>query len=224
MARGRDYPTSWIGYLLLICRPVLNIIALMRTFLGADVFAQKVRSWGIPHLRPAVRDEYTRLFLVVVFPIHIWALINLLDVVPAVVLHLSVFQLIGLAAYILVFALFESLVVFSLLFLASLAIPPRFYASQLVPVGMIWIFCLSLAAAVIHLHEKLKLDVKLAYWAVLWIFIALAVAGWGTAWAVRSPHLRSWIASVVERLSLLSWFYLGLDGIALVVVLGRNLF
>jgi hypothetical protein len=196
----------------------------MRTFLGADVFAQKVRSWGIPHLRPAARDEYTRLFLVVVFPIHIWALINLFEVIPAAILHLSVAQLLGLAAYILVFALLESLVIFGVLFLASLVLPRSFYALQLVPVGTIWITCVSISAAVIHLHEKLKLDLNRAYWAGLWIFIGLAAAGLATAWAVRSPRLRTWIGSLVERLSPLSMIYLGLDAIALAIVLARNLF
>jgi hypothetical protein len=58
------------------------------------------------------REDILLVFAACVLPVFIWSFYNLLNEVPAFVLRLSVTELIGTSAYVLAFALVESILFF----------------------------------------------------------------------------------------------------------------
>jgi len=99
---------------------------------------------GIFRDKWSAKSEYLQLFLVCAFPIHVWAYINLFNDMPAMVLEMGVWRILGVTAYVLVFALLESLLVFGLILLVSFILPERLFGVKFVHVGAIFILTCSI--------------------------------------------------------------------------------
>lgn len=170
------------------------------------------------------KEEYVQLFLVVLFPVNVWAIIVFMKRLPAIILLMSTVQLLSVLAYILVFALLESVLIFGFIFLTSLIIPKRSLGSRLVPIGTIVILTASVSAALIHLYDTWDIDaIKFDLWASIWALGGLATAGLLIYWAVRNDRLEGLIKSGVERLSVLAMVYLWADILGALMILFRNL-
>lgn len=174
--------------------------------------------------RLASKSEYFQLFLICAFPIHVWAILNLLYSAPAMALQMNVIQLLSVVAYVGAYALFESLLLFALLFLGSVLLPERFFRAKLIPIGAILVFFVSLSAMLIHLYTSWRIAViRFPYWVGLWVAFGLAAAALMAGWVSRNRGLEGAIRSGVERLALLSLVYLSIDLLGVVVILARNL-
>jgi hypothetical protein len=180
--------------------------------------------WSYVHKNAATRAEYFQLFLICLFPIQAWGLVNLFYSFPSLMLEMTTWQLASVIAYVFTFALFESVVVFALLFLLSLAIPRRFFSARLVATGTALVLCASAAAILNHLYFiwKIKGD-AVQYWNAGWIAVGVIAAGLMIWSAWRHPRLEKALLSGAERLALLSLLYFSLDVIGVVIVLSRNL-
>jgi hypothetical protein len=175
--------------------------------------------------RLAPQGEYLKLFLVCVFPVHLWALINLANTVPSLLLLMNTRQMISVAAYVLAFALFESLAIFTLLFLASILIPFRYFGTQLVPLGSSVVLIASISAVLIHFHDAWDIEaIKFNQWATLWTVLGLATIGLAVLIVSRHSRIARAIRSGAERVSVLSFAYLTIDILGLLVILARNWF
>lgn len=169
--------------------------------------------------------EYFQLFLVCAFPIHIWAIINFFNSMPSMLLKMNNVQLLGVAAYVFVFALFESLLVFGFLFLISVILPRRYLASRLVPIGSLVVILASISVALIHLYDVWELDsIEFNQWAALWVIFGLSALALTMIWMRRNQRVEAIIRSGAERLSLLSLVYVSVDVLGLLVILFRNSF
>jgi hypothetical protein len=137
---------------------------------------------------------------------------------------MNAIQLVSVIAYVFVFALFESLIVFGLLFLISLIMPPRLSDTQLLPVGTLIILLASISVVLIHLYEVWEFEsIKFGQWAALWVGLGLAGIALTIIWMKGNQRVESVIRSAVERVALLSLVYVSLDGLGLFVILIRNL-
>lgn len=188
---------------------------------GVDERERETLAFAQSRLAP--RSEYFKLFLVCIFPVHLWALINLANTVPSMLLLMNTRQMISVVAYVLAFALFESLAIFALLFLISSLMPFRYFGAQLVPLGSMVVIIASIAAALIHFHDSWNIQAfQFEHWAVLWVALALAAIGLAAYLVSRHERVAQIIRSGAERLSLLSFAYLTVDVLGVLVILARN--
>ena len=169
-------------------------------------------------------NEYFQLFLICLLPVNIWAIITMMRRLPTLILLMSTANLLSVGAYILAFALLESVFVFGFIFLVSLMIPKRLLGSKFVPIGTIFILIAAISAGIVHLYdiwdfEALELDI----WAGMWTLVGILAVGLLGYWVHRDNKVEAFTKSVTERLSILSMVYLCADILGLFVVLFRNL-
>jgi hypothetical protein len=169
------------------------------------------------------KNEYFKLFLICSFPVHVWAYLSLLDILPATLLQMSLGSILGVAAYVLDFALLESLFVFGIIFLATLILPKRLFNLEIFQVLAIFIFATSLAAWLIHLYNKWEIDfLSFSNWIALWILVGTSAFALAVNQLSRNQRNQELFRSAIERLAILSMVYLSLDIVGLFVILIRN--
>jgi hypothetical protein len=171
----------------------------------------------------SAKSEYFRLFLVCAFPVHVWAYINLLNDMPSMVLEMGVWRILGVAAYVLVFALLESLLVFGLIFLVSFILPERLFGVKFVHVGAIFILICAIFFLLIHLYGQWEIEsLKFEYWLALWVLIGLSVFFIAVYWLTGNERVQNLLQSGIESLAVLSLLYISLDMLGLLVIIIRN--
>ena len=186
------------------------------------------------------KDLFT-LFLMVIFPVHLWSFFaSLYNMETVVTRSTSVFDGVGYAAYALLYALFESTLLFLLMAVLGTLLPRRWPAEvKLVQLSLLsWVISLWAAFGQFYryrLYGWLKAPIDYLF---LWLsyrrmfnsvllglilgFIIISVAL--PIWLLRRrPEMKSWWLKVFDKVSILSMFYLMLDLCALLVVVFRNL-
>jgi hypothetical protein len=179
---------------------------------------------AISNLPRPTRQEYFQLFLVAAFPVHAWAVLVFLQKTPNLVLPLNLYHMLGAAAYVLISALLESLIVFGLLFLLSILLPARLFRSRLIPIGTVVILLVSISAVFIHLHPVWRIEtIRYSLWAGGWALFGVVASIPTVYWVGQRPWLQTAIRSLADRLALVSQVYLFFDGLAILFVVIRNL-
>lgn len=162
------------------------------------------------------------LFAASAFPIHLWAIYNLLQVLPAWLLRMSTWEVVGGIAYTLAFALLESILITAGLWIVAMLLPARWIKGRFVAIGSSFIFLNALWTILLHYEYQTVRSMgvrELLPWLALYAFSVLVVL-----WFVyRSEKLSSAIVSLIERLAVLSFFYIAMDVLGLMVVVVRNL-
>lgn len=168
------------------------------------------------------RGDLSLAFVAIAFPVHVWAIINILNFLPSWLLRLSIWELAGVIGYPLVEALLESCIVWLVLVALGFLLPRKWLAEKFV----------ALSSALVWL---------LAAWTVLVQFIFGRILQWGpgqmipglllvafsfgfVTWLVkRHGRIEGWIKRLVQGLVVLTYFYMVFDMLGLVVVILRNL-
>lgn len=176
------------------------------------------------------------LFLACAFPIHVWAILLIFNDVEWVAKRSNMSAAVGVAAYGLLFALFESVIFFVFAALLGLLISPKWGERRRIAlmIGLSWILTGWAIVAQIYAF----INTPFPEWLGMLIFstgrplIALSLITFflaGTSvvfltWITlryEKPALR--IMQVMEKISLLSILYLFFDFAGLVVLVFRNL-
>jgi hypothetical protein len=181
------------------------------------------RAMEITRNKWSARAEYFQLFLMCAFPIHVWAYINLLNDMPAIQLQMGFWRILGVAAYVLDFALLESLFVFGLIFIVSFILPERLFELKLVQIESIIVLTTSISVIFIQLYDHWEINsLTYADWIALWALIGLSIFIIAAYWLNRNQRAQVIFQSGVERLAILSLVYISLDILGLIVIIIRN--
>jgi hypothetical protein len=171
--------------------------------------------------RLPTRRDALFLFLISAFPIHFWAIVNLLRNIPALILRLSVTELIGVTAYTLVFALFESVLLLIVLIIISLVLPATYFKDKIVVRGFIlviftssWITPVLLDWYVLSVHQQCHL-----LWTILYFSILILLH----FWLERRKNLEPRIYAIAKGVVTLSAIYVCFDAMSVVIVIIRNI-
>ncbi len=177
---------------------------------------------GISSSRRLSRGDLSLAFVAIAFPVHVWAIISILDFLPSWLLRLSIWELAGVIGYPLVDALLESCILWLVLVVFGLMLPRKWLADKFVALSGV-------------------LAWMLAAWAVLVQFIFGRILQWGPEqmvpglllvvfsfglvyWLVqRYEQVENRIRKLVQGLVILTYFYLFFDLLGLVAVIVRNL-
>lgn len=164
---------------------------------------------------PAKRDAWL-VFSACIFPLHIWATIVFLYNFPSLILKANIWEIAGVLAYMLVFALLESFFLFIFLVLLSAILPSRLFRERFVYLGSILPILIAFIA--LSLNTRLVED-------QLWIMVPILVAvGLVFIFFYRRSTEDSRQRAFAERLTLLAGLYFVMDLVCFVyLVLGISL-
>jgi len=186
------------------------------------------------------KGDLVTLFLIVAFPIHAWSIFMVLQDFQWVMERtVSVWDGVGYASYSLTFALFESIVIFIIVWLLSLLLPSRWKSNKALA-GMgtlmvsvsIWAILNQLYFFYIDtpfvkslplLFTGLAHPIRIFYLSVGVLFLLILASIIGPLFFInRSKKYVKATMAVVDRLIILSGLYIVIDIIGIVVVIIRN--
>ena len=184
--------------------------------------------------------RYTRwglltLFLIVALPIHLWTIILVLNDFSWIAERTNAWDAIGVGAYGMIYAFLESIVIFLILAFLGFLLPKRELESKRIALLSMLFLITAMWAILGQLYFMLNFQIpEPIFWFLVKsghplriIYPSLFVLVGITAiipsiWIIRSEQAVKIIIELIERLKILSLFYLFFDVIALVVILIRN--
>lgn len=172
--------------------------------------------------RVSSRQELAYIFAVCIFPVHVWLIINVLREVPAWILRLTTWDLVGVVAYSLVFALVESILVFLVILLLGVMTPARLIQGKFVALSTALVFLTSLWFIVLHYNNQIiemRQVIPFALWGISYMLILLLAF----FLIQRKEKVEELLNDFVKRLAVLSFVYFLMDVVSIVLVGIRNL-
>jgi len=172
------------------------------------------------------RQEALTVFSVILFIVFSWALYRTFWWVPSWLEYLSIWGILIIIAYVVAFALVESLVILALLTILSLLLPRKIFKDQFVVQGSVLSLLLGLGAFLIQRNVgviyRLKLEQTLLYpLLILGAVILLMII---TSFLFKRIHaLSRFTQAIVERMTIFAYLYVPMGLIGLLVVVIRNL-
>jgi len=185
------------------------------------------------------RKDLLKLFLIIAFPIHIWSIYQVLSNFEWVAERTTVWDAVGFTAYSLTFALFESILFLVLLSPIYLRLRKNNKADiVLAVIGSVFMivaiwemiyqinsnnsnFFVTTIDQIVSKY-KLRYRYKAGLIMSVAVFITTSI-GLPPFLIVKYDKLKSIIIELYERIELLSYFYLALDLLSIVIVIIRNL-
>jgi hypothetical protein len=137
--------------------------------------------------------------------------------VPSWVLYLRNWEVVGMAAYALSFALFETLMVLLIVMLIGLIVPKRWVVDRYIPLASLWLVELAIMAIVFQHHIIRHLPKRNL---VIGYALVLAVSAFI---ALRFPKVGKLLRWIADRLVILSFIYIIFDVLGLLVVILRSI-
>lgn len=182
---------------------------------------KRPKTVGIRKRFPA-RDEMQYALAACMLPIFIWSIINVLKEIPAWILRMSKWDLLGTIAYTQAFALIESMVIFLLILILAIFLPERFFrhkflalTSTLVVISTFW-FILA------HFNDEI-----IRTWGMKqflpWFFVFGTTLFLSYSLVQRIKVIEEIIDVVVKKVSILSFFYMLIGVMGLFIVVVRNI-
>jgi hypothetical protein len=162
------------------------------------------------------------MFASCVFPVHVWSILNLLKEVPAWVLRLSSWELVGVIAYTQAMALLESVMILLILILLAAILPAWFFRDKFVAQGSMWVLLTSGWTVAAHYnYETIRLWHAKEF--LFWVTLYLISIGVSYVLIHRYKKLQELVYSFAERLTVLSLIYVSIDFLSVAIVALRNI-
>jgi len=169
------------------------------------------------------KEQAVLLFAACVFPVYSWAILRYFRMVPSWDNYLGLWDIVSILAYLFVFALVESLFVFSILALLRVLLPTPIVTQRFVSKASAFILVNALWAVV---FDYLALSQTILLWnAPRYVLCALLyLASVGVSWILvhRLVPFAGRIEAFVDRLTVLLYIYIPLSVLSLVVVTVRS--
>lgn len=163
------------------------------------------------------REDLILLLVYTAFPIHVWTIVNMLTDVPSWALYMRTWELVGMVAYTLSFALFETILILFPVFLVGLILPKGWIDRVFVP----WVGVMLLEGALVMIAFQVTI-VNHSPKRLLVVMAALLL-GLSTILVIKFPRIGEVLRSLAGRLAILTVVYIFLDVLGLLIVLVRNL-
>lgn len=167
-------------------------------------------------------EDLSLSFGAVAFPIHVWAIINILMLFPAWLLRMTVWELAGGVGYALAAALLESCTLWLILVSLGLLLPGRWLADQFAAASSVIAWLLAGWAALVQFNfdQILRWEAGSIAAGLLTVALSAALA----AWLVRRyGGVERLIRKAAQGLAVLAYLYVSIDVLGLAVVVLRNL-
>jgi hypothetical protein len=173
------------------------------------------------------KQEIPPVFSSISFIFFSWSLYRMFWQVPSWLYYLNVWDVLILAAYVVSFALFESLVVLIFLLFLAFILPARWFKDKFAIQGSTAAVLIGIGA--VALQRKIGVIYKLEIWQILAFpvlaLILLTVLTVAAAYIFkRFPILARLAANLADRMTVFAYIYVPLGLLGLAVVIWRNIF
>lgn len=170
-----------------------------------------------------VKDKFTKaelfqIFAFCTFLVNIWAIINIFTHIPSWLLYMDIWDFVGTISYNLSIALVDGVFLFLLVLVIGVVIPNKFIGDRFQVFANGIALIISLLVMSLNFYPKLYFEKKL----ILLIFTANSAAYY--LLVTYFEKVRGGLNFVFARLSILAYLYLGLNGLAVLIVVIRNVF
>ena len=161
-------------------------------------------------------------FSSILFLVNVWAIINILRAVPSWILSRTIWEMIGIISYPLVFALLESIVFLIGLVVLAAILPGKLLRESFVAQGSLAGLMATLGMVLAHLYgEDLGIWSVRAFGQYVLVLVGITMVSWILIYYINK--LKSVIETIAERLTPLSTVYLAVDFLALIIIVMRNI-
>jgi hypothetical protein len=182
------------------------------------------------------RQGLWSLFLVCAFPLHLWTLILSFRDISWVAERTSAWDAIGVVSYGMLFTFFESVLIFLFVAVLGFLLPRQWSTdkrisllSLLILIASIWamisqllfLWNIWLPAGALEFLRNSDHPFRIVYAACLAVVTATALLP--VYLFLRAEKSVAIMQNVIERLSLLTMFYLFFDLLGIIIILMRNL-
>lgn len=168
------------------------------------------------------RQQVLLVFAACVLPVFAWALLVYIDQLPALILRLTVWELLGVTSYIFALALVESLVLLMPILLLTLILPTRVFKEHFIAIGSLIVLISSVWLMYANHNDSYD-----AEWTTTQLLLILAAYLLSLAIPIalvfKFRRLEAIIQSVMERIAVLAYIYVALACVAVVIVIIRNI-
>jgi len=182
--------------------------------------------WVRLRARLPSRQQVFPVFSVIVFVVFSWTLIREFFQVPSWMKYMNLGDILVITAYVLAFALFESLLILGFLSLLSLIFPVKIFRDNFITQACTLVLAASIGAVVlqenIDLVYHLKIRELIFYPLVMLLGVVILVFVLAFVFDRLSAITRL-ITTIADRMTIFSFLYVPLGLIALVVVIIRNI-
>jgi len=162
-------------------------------------------------------QDLIHLFVICAFPIHLWAIIIMFRLVPSWLLFISKSDIIGSAAYHLMFTIFETALVFIILLMIGRLIPKKWTPEPFLTLSFVLLIELTIMAIVFqHLVQQ--------YSSFRWMFVScVIILALSIVVVPKITRLQALTRILAERLAVLTFLYVMIDAVGVIIVILRNL-
>jgi len=172
------------------------------------------------------REQAFLLLLAILFPINFWALVIFLQELPAYVLRMSAWEVLGVLAYLLTVALIDSLVLLAVSIILLFFMPASLLVGRYATAGTISAYLIILWLIPIQYQENFAarfIIVQQSWFGWFWLALLVISLVLCSAILTRSDKFERMMRAYLDRLSLLSSVYLFFNVTGLLIVVTRNL-
>jgi len=174
------------------------------------------------------RAEWRLLYATTAIPVHLWAVLLFFYSLPAYLVRMNIWTMLGILAYVLALALLESLLVTAVLAVIALILPHRFFKQYFIPQGVLIILLSTLWLIPVHFALINTAQVWLspsidALLPTVWLISLVGALLGFSVLLRRRPGVARFLTDLAERFTILSTVYLGLDLFALMAIILRLL-
>ena len=181
---------------------------------------------------------YRRLFLFIMFPLHFWTILLFLGDIEWIAERTNIWDAIGVGSYGLIAALIESVLVFILILLFNIFIPKQWNENKKIALLAVVYLIIVLWAVLAQLYAifgsthlgilstfLISTDHPFRWGGVLLVALILLIVisiYLPVLSFYRSNNTERIISGWIDRLEVLSGFYLFMDVFAILIILIRN--
>ncbi len=176
---------------------------------------------GIFKSRRLPPGDLSLAFGAIAFPLHVWAIVNILVIFPAWLLRASLWELVGVVSYPLVDALLESCILWIGLVGLSYVLPKKWLANKFAALSsvLVWLLAAWAVLAQFTFDSILQWGPGQMLPALLLVVFSFGLVYWLVQ---RYGRLEGWIRRLTQGIAVLTYFYLTFDLLGLAVVIMRN--
>jgi len=167
------------------------------------------------------RSEIISVLGIAVFVCHSWTILGFLNRLSSFILYLTTAEIAEVFAFMMAFALLESLLITAVLAVLSAILPSKWFRDGFAYKGFIFMVVMTLAAIIFQKNLKAVFPppTTLALYGALPLLLAAVLIG-----AIyRMPRVQRILLSIADRFSIMLFLYVPIGVLSMVVVLGNLL-
>jgi hypothetical protein len=163
----------------------------------------------------------------IVFINFSWTIGRMFFFLPMWLYFMTIWDLLPSVAYVLAFALFESLLILGVLLLLAYLLPGKFLRERFVPQGVLVVIIFTIATLLLHKLSYLTYEWSPRQVAInsLLILAAVVLSALAISYSLIRPlpTFERFCTSVAERMTVFLYLYIPLGVLSFIVIFVRNI-